>query len=66
MESVVLTSDSKSNLTILLNLAKKLGISVQRLTSEESEDLGLINAMKKGRTGEYIDNKKYLEKLRSK
>jgi len=66
MESVVLISDSKSNLSILLNLAKKLGIGVKRLTVEETEDLGLINAMKKGRTGEYIDNEKYLKKLRSK
>jgi hypothetical protein len=66
MESIVLSSDSKSDLSILLRIAKKLGIGVKRLTTEEAEDLGLINAMKKGRTGEYIDTEKYLKKLRSK
>jgi len=66
METAVLISDSKSNLAVLLALAKKLGISVKRLTEEEIEDLGLVNAMKKGRTGKYIDTDKYLAKLRSK
>ncbi|MBN4051233.1 hypothetical protein JYU16_00300 [bacterium AH-315-M05] len=66
MESAVLTSESKSNLAILLNLAKKLGIGVKRLTMEDIEDFGLVNAMKKGRTGKYIDTDKYLAKLRSK
>ena len=66
MESAVLISESKSNLTVLLDLAKKLGIGVKRLTMEEVEDFGLINAMKKGRTVKYIDTDKYLAKLRSK
>ena len=66
MESVVLISDSKSNLSLLLSLAKKLGIGVKKITNEEAEDLGLIKAMEKGRTGEYIDTEKYLKKLRSK
>ena len=66
MESAVLISESKSNLDVLLSLAKKLGIGVKRLTMEEIEDLGLVNAMKKGRTGKYIDTDKYLAKLRGK
>lgn len=66
MESAVLISESKSNLTVLLNLAKKLGIGVKRLTTEEIEDLSMVNAMKKGRTGKYIDKDIYLAKLRSK
>lgn len=66
MESAVLISNSKSNLAILLNLAKKLGINTHRLTAEEIEDMALINAMKNGRTGDYIDTEKYLKKLRSK
>jgi|AntAceMinimDraft_17_1070374.scaffolds.fasta_scaffold00282_2 hypothetical protein len=66
MENVVLISESKSELTILLNLAKKLGIKTYRLTNEEVEDLGLVNAMKDGRTGEYIDVDNYLKTLRKK
>jgi hypothetical protein len=66
METAVLISDSKSNLAVLLTLAKKLGISVKRLSEEEIEDLGLLYAMKKGRTGKYIDTDKYVAKLRNK
>ncbi len=66
MESAVLVSKSKSDLFILLNLAKKLGIGVHRLSAEEIEDMALINAMRQARTGEYIDTDKYLKKLRDK
>jgi len=66
MESAVLISKSKTDLSILLTLAKKLGIVTHRLTTEEIEDMSLINAMKTGRTSEYIDVDKYLKKLRGK
>jgi len=66
MESAVLISKSKTDLSILLTLAKKLGIVTHRLTTEEIEDMSLINAMKTGRTSEYIDVDKYLKKLRRK
>ncbi len=33
---------------------------------QEKEDLGLTKAMEEGRTGEYVDTKKYLDKLRKK
>lgn len=66
MESAILVSQTKGDLNILLNLARKLGINVTKLSEEEALDLGLVWAMKKGRTGEYIENKEYLKKLRSK
>jgi hypothetical protein len=66
MESAVFISESKADLSILLTLAKKLGISTHRLTNEEIEDISLTNAMKIGRTGEYIDVDEYLKKLQSK
>jgi len=65
MESAVLISKSKTDLSILLTLAKKLGIVTHRLTTEEIEDMALINAMKNGRTGEYVDTGKFLKKLKA-
>ena len=65
MESAVLISKSKTDLSILLTLAKKLGIVTHRLTTEEIEDMALINAMKTGRTGEYVDTGKFLKKLKA-
>ncbi|MFH2142879.1 MAG: hypothetical protein ABIJ97_10680 [Bacteroidota bacterium] len=52
MVSVVLTSESKADLSMLIILAKKLGIKIYRLTKSEAEDMTLINAMEPGSTGE--------------
>ncbi len=64
MQAVVLNSDSKSNLKLLTDLAKKIGISVKYLTDDEVEDIGLYNAIKIGRTKKYVDTKEFIEKLR--
>lgn len=63
METVVLISNSKTNLKLLTDIAKKIGVSVKYLTEDEKEDIGMLTAIKKGRTGTYIDTDKYLEKL---
>ncbi len=55
METVILSSDSGKGLDQILKLAKKLGISVKKLSRDEIEEIGLSIAIKKGRTGEYTD-----------
>ncbi|MBA7524968.1 hypothetical protein ES705_17113 [subsurface metagenome] len=62
--AAVFKSDSKSNLKLLIELAKKLGIKAKLLSETEVEDIGLANAIKIGRTGEFADTDIYLEKLR--
>lgn len=64
MQTALLKSKSKNDLKLLLDLARKIGIDVRQLTEEEAEDFGMVNAIKKGRTGEKLDPKKYLQKLR--
>jgi len=64
MQTAVFKSDSKSNLKLLIELAKKLGIKAKLLSETEVEDIGLANAIKIGRTGEFADTDIYLEKLR--
>ncbi len=66
METVVLQSNSKADLKLLTNLAKKIGITVEYLTDEEKEDFGLLNAIKKGRTGEFVNTDNFLKKLKNK
>ena len=66
MVSLLLQGDSKKDLEILEMLAKKIGIKTRHLSKEELEDMGLANAMKAGRTGEYINTTSYLKKLRGK
>jgi len=64
MQTVVLQSKSKVDLKLLTDLAKKIGIDVKYLTDEEKEDIGLLNAMKKGRTGKFVDTDSFVKKLR--
>lgn len=64
MEAVLLNSDSKSDMKLLLDLARKIGIKARVITESEMEDIGLANAMKQGRTNEFIDNEAFLKKLR--
>ncbi|MEO8149976.1 MAG: hypothetical protein ABI723_20220 [Bacteroidia bacterium] len=66
MESLLLQSSNKKDIEILATLAKMIGLKTRSISDEELEDMGLANAMKKGRTGEYVDTKKYLDKLRGK
>ena len=64
MQTAILKSDSKTDLKLLLELAKKIGIKARVLSDSEIEDMGLANAMKEGETKEYIDTTAYLKKLR--
>ncbi len=64
MQTLVLRSDSESDLKLLMQLAQKLGIEVKFLTEEEKEDLGMLNAINEGRTGEYIHTSDFLKNLR--
>ena len=62
MDSIILSGDSKSNLKLLADLAKKLGLKVNSLTSADMEGLGLLAAMQKGRTGEYVDTDEFIRR----
>jgi len=64
METVILQSNSKADLKNLTDQARKIGIAVKYLSEEEQENIGLIQAVKEGRTGEYINTENYLQKLR--
>ena len=63
METILLQSTSKENLRLIAELARKIGVSVKYLTDEEKEDVGMVNAIKKGRTGEFVNTEDFLERL---
>lgn len=64
MESIILKSESKESLSLLLKLAKKLGIEGAFLSEEAMEDISLVNAMKKDRTGEFVDTNIFIQNLK--
>ena len=64
METAILKSNSKENLNLLLDLAKKLEMNVKILSADEIEDIGLAIAIRKGRTGKFVNTESFLKKIR--
>jgi hypothetical protein len=64
MQTVILNSDSKTDIKLLLDLAKKIGIKSRVLSESEIEEFGLVNSMRLGRTNKYVDTVTYVQKLR--
>ncbi|MFH1197409.1 MAG: hypothetical protein V1720_17045 [bacterium] len=64
METAIVNSSSKTDLKLLLDIAKKIGIKVKVLSESEMEDIGMLYAIKNGRTGKFVDTKSFIKKLR--
>jgi len=64
METAILKSRSKADLETLIKIARKFGIAIRMLSEEEQEDMGLLAAMKQGKTGRHVDTKDFIKKLR--
>jgi len=63
MKSVILRSKSKSDLKLITELARKIGVKVDYI-EDETEDKVMIDAIETGRTGKYIDTDVFLKQLR--
>ena len=48
METIILRGDSPSNAKLILELAKKLNFSAQKISNAEAEELGISYSIKKG------------------
>lgn len=66
METVVLRSKKKNDIALLISLAKKIGIETKSLSEEDVEEIGLINSIKSGRTGKFVNEKNFIESLQKK
>ena len=64
MQTAVLNAESKSDLDLLISIARKIGIKAKILSDSEMEEIGLINAIKIGRTNEFVDTDTFLSSLR--
>ncbi len=65
MEGAILHTDSDQNLSLILHLAKKPGISVRKLSKDEIEDYGLAITISEGKTSEYVDTEEFINELRN-
>lgn len=62
--SIILTGKSKSEIELILALAKKLGLKSKVLSKEDKEDAGLLYLMNTGRTKKTVDKDKFLKSLK--
>ena len=65
MAAIVIQSNSKTNIKLLMTLAKQLGERALALSDEQSEDMALGTLMKKVKTGENVSRETIMKKLRS-
>jgi hypothetical protein len=64
MQTIILNSDSKSNLKLLVSLAKKLGINVKVLSEEEQEDLAFFELIENSKTGDFVSEESIFKQLK--
>jgi hypothetical protein len=64
MTTAILKGNSKADIQLLIDIARKIGIDAKILTQEEIEDVGLAFAIKEGETGQYVDPDSFLDDLR--
>ena len=54
MNGLILTAPDKTDLKLISELAKKLGINAKTISDEELLDLGLLKAMEEGRKSKFV------------
>ena len=64
METLVINLKSEKDKSLFSELAKRLHLKTTLLSDEGKEDYGLLKAMLKGRTGEYVNKETVLKALR--
>lgn len=66
MNSIIITPKSKSDITILKALAKKMGFDVAILSHEQKEEAGFLLAMLEARKSKLVPKSAILKTLRKK
>ncbi|MBL1213067.1 MAG: hypothetical protein HND52_06910 [Ignavibacteriae bacterium] len=64
MKSALITSGSHEELKLILEVSQKMGLKSTMLSNEQIEELSLINAIKEGKTGTYVDKDKFIKSLK--
>lgn len=66
MESVIINPRKKSDLKLLVELARKMGCSSRIIEDEEKEELGLLKAMEEGKKTRIVSRSLVMKKLNKK
>jgi hypothetical protein len=65
MESVIISGNSKKDIYLLVNIAKKMGLTVKFVKESDLEDFGIGKAIIEGKTDEFVDADDFLKSLKS-
>jgi hypothetical protein len=63
MQSLLISANAKADLNILIELAKRLGLTSKILTEEELEEIGLLKAMEEGRKTKFVPRTEIMKTL---
>ncbi len=55
MEVAILQTEDKSDLRLLAEIARKMGIQFKVLSEEEKEDIGMNTLMRQADRSQYVD-----------
>ncbi len=64
MASLFIQSDDSDNMELIAKLAEKLGIHVNSITEEQSEDFAIGTLMSNAKTGKSVSRDAIMKKLR--
>ena len=64
MASIIIQSDNAADMELIAALAKKIGVNVNPVTDEQSEDLALGAIMNKVKTGKAVSRDAIMQTLR--
>ena len=64
METAIFSSNSKADLDLLVEIAKKMNIQINKLSSEQIEEIGLLMAMQEGKNQDYVPVDEVLRELK--
>ena len=65
MEAIILQGGTKSNIRLILELAKKLDFKARKLSLEEMEDPGIALSISEGVQSGYLDEKENTDSIDS-
>jgi hypothetical protein len=63
MEALIISGNSKKDIHLLADIAKKMGLAVKFVKEDDLEDFGLAKAIIEGKTKEFIDTGDFLKSL---
>jgi hypothetical protein len=64
MTGLIITAANKSDLKLISDLARRIGIKAKPVTDEDILDLGLLKAMEEGRKTKFVSRDRIMGKLK--